>query len=219
MIKIVLIDDDKLFCDAMRCLLERENGLRVVAYGGDGESGLTLVKQYQPDLLLFDVRMPVMDGLRFARELAVMNIKIPSIAVTACDDTDCLAELTNDGVSGFVLKTSGKEELFAAIRAVSQRKIYIDPSMAARMIPGFQRRQMAGSVLDNLSPREKAVLYWISQGFNNLEIAEKMLLSDKTVKNHVRSLLKKLELRDRTQMAALAWKLGLAKVPIEVWSN
>ncbi|MCR4817978.1 MAG: response regulator transcription factor [Fretibacterium sp.] len=219
MLRIVIVDDYKLFREGLRSLLENEKNMKVVAEGGDGEEGVELVRQYRPELLLFDVRMPRMDGVRMARELGRQNLKVTSVAVTACDDTNCLTTLSSEGVLGFVLKTSGFTELLAAIQTVRNGEPYVDPRLAGRMMMGLSGTQSAGPALalDELSPREKAVLYWIAQGESNEEVATKMLLSEKTVKNHVSHLLRKLELRDRSQAAALAWKVGLATVPPEAW--
>ena len=219
MLRTVIVDDFKLFREGLRCLLEKEKDLRVVAEGGDGEEGVTLVQQYRPDLLLFDIRMPRMDGVRMSRELARQGLKVPSVAVTACEDTDCLTALSSEGVLGFVLKTSGRAELMAAIHSACRGEPYVDPLLAGRMMLGLAqpRRTAPALLLDELSPREKAVLYWIAQGESNEEVAQRMLLSEKTVKNHVSHLLRKLELRDRSQAAALAWRVGLAKVPPEAW--
>ncbi len=219
MLRTVIVDDYKLFREGLRCLLENEKDLKVVAEGSNGEEGISLVRQYRPDLLLFDIRMPKMDGVRMARELGRQNLKVSSVAVTACDDTNCLTTLSSEGVLGFVLKTSGITELLAAIQTVRRGEPYVDPRLAGRMMMGLSGTQRTAPALslDELSPREKAVLYWIAQGESNEEVAVRMLLSEKTVKNHVSHLLRKLELRDRSQAAALAWKVGLATVPPEAW--
>ncbi|MBQ9565846.1 MAG: response regulator transcription factor, partial [Synergistaceae bacterium] len=194
-------------------------GFRVAAEGADGEEGVTLVRQYHPDLLLFDVRMPRMDGLQMARELARLNIKTPSVALTAYGDMNCLSALNAEGVRGFVLKTSGRTELLTAIQTVRRGESYVDPGMAGQLMASFASRLRADPMLDALSNREKAVLYWIAQGESNAEVAQRMVLSEKTVKNHVNHLLRKLELRDRTQMAVLAWRLGIAEITPENWTE
>ena len=126
-----------------------------------------------------------------------------------------MATLSAEGVKGFVLKSSGRSELIAAIRAACRGEPYVDPKVAGKLMPSFSRRKNENSLLDDLSPREKVVLYWLSQGMSNQEVAQKTVLSEKTVKNHVSHMLKKLELRDRTQAAILAWKLGFAQMSPE----
>ena len=218
MIRIAIVDDHKLFREGLRELLEKEEDMRVAAEGANGEEGLELARQYRPDVLLFDVRMPRMDGLQLARELALSGLRVRSVAVTACDDMNCLSALSAEGVLGFVLKSSGRAELTTAIRAACRGESYVDPSMAGQLMSAFTNRLRTDPLLDALSNREKAVMYWIAQGENNAEVARRMVLSEKTVKNHVNHLLRKLELRDRTQMAVMAWRLGLAEIPPESWA-
>ena len=215
MIKVVLADDHKLFRDGLRKILELEPDIKVAAEGANGEEALALIRQHHPDVILFDINMPRMDGVQLARELKTLDFKIASVAVSAYDDEDCLATLSAEGVMGFVLKSSGRSELIAAIRATCQGEPYVDPRVAGKLMTSFSKRKNENSLLDELSPREKVVLYWLSQGLSNLEVAQKTVLSEKTVKNHVSHMLKKLELRDRTQAAILAWKLGFAQMSPE----
>ena len=215
MIKIVVADDHKLFRDGLRKILELEPDIKVVGEGADGEEALELLRQHHPDVILFDINMPQMDGVQLAREIKARGIKSASVAVSAYDDEDCLATLSAEGVKGFVLKSSGRSELIAAIRAACRGEPYVDPKVAGKLMTSFSRRKNENSLLDDLSPREKVVLYWLSQGMSNQEVAQKTVLSEKTVKNHVSHMLKKLELRDRTQAAILAWKLGFAQMSPE----
>lgn len=215
MLKLVLADDHKLFRDGLRKILELEQDIRVVGEGANGEEALQLVRQHRPDVVLFDINMPKMDGVRLARELKGLDLKVASVAVSAYDDEDCLATLSAEGVQGFVLKSSGRSELISAIRAVHQGESYVDPRVAGKLMTSFSRRKSDNNLLDELSPREKVVLYWLSQGYSNQEIAKQTVLSEKTVKNHVSHMLKKLELRDRTQAAVLAWRLGFAQISPE----
>lgn len=213
-VRVLLVDDHKLFREGLRKLLEERADLRVVAEGADGEEGLTLTRQHRPDLLLFDISMPRMDGIQLAREIGRLDFKVPSMAVTACSDVACWSVLSSEGVLGFLLKTSGKETLFTAIDAVCQGKHYVEPSMTSQLMVAFATRQRIGSILDTLSPREKGILYWLAQGESDAELAQRMILSVKTVKHHVSRLLKKLDVRSRAQAAALAWRMGFASAPL-----
>ena len=215
LIKIVLVDDHKLFRDGLRKILELESDIKVIAEGANGEEGLELLRRHRPDVILFDINMPKMDGVQMAREIKKLEFKVPSVAVSAYDDEDCLATLSAEGVTGFVLKSSGRAELISAIRAAYQGEPYVDPRVAGKLMTSFSKRKSESNLLDDLSPREKVVLYWLSQGYSNVEVAEKTVLSEKTVKNHVSHMLKKLDLRDRTQAAIMAWKLGFAQMSPE----
>ncbi|MDO4785437.1 MAG: response regulator transcription factor [Fretibacterium sp.] len=215
MIQIVLADDHKLFRDGLRKILELEPEVKVVGEASNGEEALQLLREHNPDIVLFDINMPKMDGVQLAREINSLKLKVVPIAVSAYDDEDCLATLSAEGVMGFVLKSSGRVELIAAIRAAYRREPYVDPRVAGKLMTSFAKRKSESDLLAELSPREKVVLYWLAQGYSNLEVAEKTVLSEKTVKNHVSHMLKKLELRDRTQAAVMAWKVGFAQMSPE----
>lgn len=210
-----MADDHKLFRDGVRKILELEQDIKVVGEGADGVEALELVKQHRPDVVVFDINMPRMDGVQLARELKNLSVRVAKVAVSAYDDEECLATLSAEGVQGFVLKSSGRSDLIAAIRAASRGDAYVDPRVAGKLMTSFSKRKGANGLIDELSPREKIVLYWLSQGCSNIEIAQKTVLSEKTVKNHVSHMLKKLELRDRTQAAVLAWKMGFAQMSRE----
>ena len=212
MLRIVIIDDHKLFRDGLREVLGLEADFKVVAEAGDGEEALTIIREHLPDVVLFDINMPKADGIQFARELNKLKIKTALVAVSAYDDEDCLAALSAEGVLGFVLKSSGKAELIAAIRSASRGQSYVDPRVAGKLMTSFSRRKNENDLLGELTPREKEILYWLAQGLSNSEVAARMVLSEKTVKNHVSHMLKKLDIRDRTQAAIMAWKVGFAQL-------
>ena len=211
MITLILADDHKLFRDGLRKILESEEGLRVLGEAANGEEALELVRRYHPDILLFDIRMPGVDGLQLIKKMGELGLKIASIAVSGYDDENYLTGLSAEGVRGFVLKSSGSAELLAAIHAVHRGESYADPGIAGKMMSHFSKHRDADNLIDRLSPQEKVILYWISQGYSNQEVAKRAVLSEKTVKNHVSHLLKKLELRDRTQAAVMAWRMGFAQ--------
>ena len=134
MIKIVLADDHKLFRDGLRKILELEQDIKVVGEGADGEDALELLLQHHPDVVLFDINMPRMDGVQLARELKNRDLRVASVAVSAYDDEDCLTTLSAEGVKGFVLKSSGRAELISAIRAAYRGEAYVDPRVAGKLM-------------------------------------------------------------------------------------
>ena len=212
MLRIIVVDDHKLFRDGLREVLGLELDLKVVAEAGDGEEALLLIREHLPDLVLFDINMPKVGGIQLVRELNNLKIRTAMIAVSAYDDEDCLAALSAEGVLGFVLKSSGRTELIAAIRSASRGQSYVDPRVAGKLMTSFSRRKSENDLLGELTPREKEILYWLAQGLSNSEVAIRMVLSEKTVKNHVSHMLKKLDIRDRTQAAIMAWKVGFAQL-------
>jgi DNA-binding NarL/FixJ family response regulator len=211
-LKIILAEDHKLFRDGLRRILELEPDLKIVAEAEDGAEALEIIREILPDIVLFDINMPRMNGIDLVRELNNLKIRTSMIAVSAYDDEDCLSTLSAEGVLGFVLKSSGKAELIAAIHAVSRGQSYVDPRVAGKLMTSFAKRKSDSSLLGELTPREKEILYWLSQGLSNVEISVRMVLSEKTVKNHVSHMLKKLDIRDRTQAAIMAWKVGFAQL-------
>ena len=212
MLRIVVIDDHKLFRDGLREVLGLEPDLKVIAEASDGEEALLVIREHRPDIVLFDINMPKVGGVQLVRELNNLKIRAATVAVSAYDNEDSLATLSAEGVLGFVLKSSGKIELTAAIRSVSRGQSYVDPRVAGKLMTSFSRRKNENDLLGELTPREKEILYWLAQGLSNSEVAARMVLSEKTVKNHVSHMLKKLELRDRTQAAIMAWKVGFAQL-------
>lgn len=211
-ISLVVADDHKLFRDGIKKLLELEADIEVVGEASDGIETLEMVRNFVPDILLFDVNLPRLDGLQVVRELNNLQTEVRYVAISAYDDEERLSALSSEGVHGFVLKASGKVELLSAIRSASRGQNYVDPKVAGKLLTSFYRRKEETDQLYELTPREKEILYWLAQGLSNSEIALRMVLSEKTVKNHVSHVLKKLDLRDRTQAAIMAWKVGFAQL-------
>ncbi len=211
-IRVLIADDHKLFRDGVKRLLELESDIVVTGEAGDGEEALLLIQDLAPDILLFDINMPKVDGIQLIRELNRTPHDIKFVAISAYDDEDCLSALSAAGVLGFVLKASGKVELLSAIRSAARGQPYVDPRVAGRLLTSYSRRKEDNDQLYELTSREKEILYWLSQGLGNSEIAVSMVLSEKTVKNHVSHVLKKLDLRNRTQAAILAWRIGFAQI-------
>ncbi len=208
-IRIVVADDHRLFRDGLCRLVEMEPDILVVAEARDGIEAIEKVKEHAPDILLVDVNMPRMDGIQAIQSLRrTQDIRI--IALTAFDDEEHVRALASAGIHGYVLKSSGIMELLTAIRMVARGETYVDQRIAGRMLgPIVSNDEYQFDMIADLTPKETEVLYWLSQGMKNNEIATKMVLSEKTVKNHVSHILKKLDLQDRTQAAVMAWRIGL----------
>lgn len=150
--RVLIVDDHKLFRDGMRKLLELETDILVVGEAGDGEEALSLMEERVPDILLFDINMPKMDGIQLVRELNNLPYKMRYVAISAYDDEDCLAALSAAGVLGFVLKASGKVELLSAIRSAARGQPYVDPRVAGKLLTSFSRRKEENDQLYELTP-------------------------------------------------------------------
>jgi DNA-binding NarL/FixJ family response regulator len=207
-IRIIIADDHRLFREGLRRLLELEDDLEIVGAAKDGAEAVDLILTADPDVVLLDINMPKLDGGEVIKRLRGSNIHSRFMAITAYDDEEHLANLSAQGINGYILKSSSMPDLLAALRSVSGGESYVDPKVAGKLLSSFKRKE-ENDVMQLLTQREKEVLFWLSQGFNNFEISAKMVLSEKTVKNHVSHLLRKLNLNDRTQAAVLAWRMGL----------
>jgi len=214
-IRLVVADGHRLFREGLCRLLSMEPDMEVVGEAEDGDEAFRTVRDLGPDLFLFDVGLPGGNSVSLVRDLRSQR-GLRFVAITSYGDQTHLTALALAGVHGCLVKTSGLEELLAAVRMVSQGIPYVDQRTAGRMIFPDPRSPSGKDAFLGLTAKEKETLFWLSQGFSNADIAERMVVSEKTVKNHVSHMLKKLDLRDRTQAAVLAWRMGLAQLAPEV---
>jgi DNA-binding NarL/FixJ family response regulator len=210
-IRVAIADDHRLFREGLRRLLELESDIEIVGEAKDGAEAVEMILSKEPDIVLLDINMPKMDGGQVVDRLKNENLRTKFVAITAYDDEEHLASLSAIGINGYILKSSSMPDLLSALRSVYNGESYVDPKVAGKLLSSFQKRKEEQDVMLLLTQREKEVLFWLSQGFNNAEISAKMVLSEKTVKNHVSHLLKKLGLNDRTQAAVLAWRMGIVQ--------
>jgi DNA-binding NarL/FixJ family response regulator len=210
-IRIVLADDHRLFREGLRRLLELESDIEIVGEAKDGADAVEMVLATDPDIVLLDINMPMMDGGQVIKKLKGSRVHSKFVAITAYDDAEHMAMLSSIGIQGYILKSSSTPDLLGALRSVYNGESYVDPKVAGKLLSSFQKRKEEQDVMLLLTQREKEVLFWLSQGFNNAEISSRMVLSEKTVKNHVSHLLKKLGLNDRTQAAVMAWRMGFVQ--------
>jgi len=216
-IRIVLADDEQLVRSGLRLILEAEDDLEVAAEAGDGTEAVALARRLDPDVVLMDVQMPVMNGIEATREIAALGRETSSrvLILTTFDLDEYVYEGLRAGASGFLLKRTPAEELVAAVRVVAAGDALIDPGVTRRLIEHFREREqqrsrrelMAPEGLDELTERE--VLLLVARGLSNQEIAQQLYLSEGTVKTHVKHVFAKLSLRDRAQAVMLAYESGL----------
>ena len=214
--RILLADDHELLRQGLIKLLSIEPDFEVVGEAKNGQEALELALKLQPDVVLMDVNMPALNGIEATKRLREVNPAIRILALTVCTDDQYVHEIIRAGATGYVLKDVDSATLFEAIRVVAEGEAYIQPSLLVRLLDEF--KIWRGKEINQFTPeelglteREMEIVQLISQGENNKTIAEKLFISEKTVKNHVSSILRKLDLTDRTQLAVYALKKGLVK--------
>jgi DNA-binding NarL/FixJ family response regulator len=214
MIRLLLVDDQRLMRDGLRILLELESDFEVAGEAEDGAQALESYRQLSPDVVLMDIRMPVMDGVEATRHLRESDPNAKVIILTTFDDNEYVFEGLRAGALGYLLKDVSGDELADAIRKVAAGGSMIEPSVARKVIAEFARLapptpEAAEDLIEPLSTREIEILKLVSQGLTNKEIAARLYLAEGTVKNYVTSILQKICARDRTQAAIRARELGL----------
>jgi DNA-binding NarL/FixJ family response regulator len=213
-IRVVVADDQQIVREGFAALLATQPDIEVVGEAADGQEALRLCRQQRPDLVLMDVRMPVMDGIETTRRLAADGDRAPRVLVlTTFDLDDYVFEALTAGASGFLLKDVTAATLFEAVRVVAAGEALLAPGVTRRLIGEFVRLRprppRAPDRLGHLTPRETDVLRLVAEGLSNAEIAARLVVSDETVKTHVSRVLMKLGVRDRTQAVVIAYESGL----------
>ena len=209
MIRVLLVDDQGLIRQGLRVLLELEPDLEIVGEAENGEQAINLVAKFQPDVVLLDIRMPIMDGVAATREIQKRFAKTKILVLTTFDDDEYVSAALQNGAMGYLLKDTPSEELAVAIRAVYKGYTQLGPGIVKKLLTQFSHVALTQSPpvpssLAELTPREKEVLQLIATGASNREIAQQLYISEGTVKNHVTNILNRLNLRDRTQAAIWA---------------
>jgi DNA-binding NarL/FixJ family response regulator len=209
-IKVLLVDDQSLIREGLKALLELEPDIEVVAEAENGRDAINLVAKFQPDVVLMDIRMPIMDGVAATKEIRSSFSDVKVLVLTTFDNDEYVTAALQNGAMGYLLKDTPSEELAVAIRAVKKGYTQLGPGIAAKLMTQFSStattntNQTPPATLAELTPREKDVLRLIANGANNKEIAQQLFISEGTVKNHVTNILNRLHLRDRTQAAIFA---------------
>ncbi len=219
MIRVLLADDQTLIRQGIRLLLEIEEDIEVVGQAANGREALQQAEALHPDVVLMDVRMPEMDGVEATRELGRRFPEIKVIILTTFEDDETVFEGLKAGARGYLLKDISSEDMAAAVRKVAAGEALIEPRLTRKVLAEFTRlataseshapAQATAGIPVPLTEREKEVLNALAQGLSNREIAEKLVITEGTVKNHVSSLIDKLGVRDRTQAILKGQELGL----------
>jgi DNA-binding NarL/FixJ family response regulator len=211
MISVVIADDQGMVRAGFRSLLGGEPDIKVVGEALDGETAVRLVRQHRPDVVLMDIRMPVLDGLAATRRLVELGVPSRVLVLTTFDLDEYVFQALRAGASGFLLKDATAEELVTAVRTLAAGESLLDPAVTRRVMDAFARvpQPRPDSHLSRLTEREVQVLRLIARGLTNAEIAHELVVSDATAKTHVSNVLLKLELRDRIHAVIYAYESGL----------
>jgi DNA-binding NarL/FixJ family response regulator len=209
--KILLCDDQAVIRDGLEMLLNLEKDFQVVGAAQDGAEAVELAAQKQPDLILMDLKMPIMNGIEATREIHTKFPNIKILVLTTYDDDEWVFDAIRAGASGYLLKDTPRQKIIEAIRGTVEGKSFVDPAVAGKLLNQVASKQtQPQSILtDKLTERELDVLRLIAKGINNSEIANQLHLSEGTVRNHVSAILEKLGVSDRTQAAVIAIQHGL----------
>jgi len=213
MVKLLLVDDHAVFREGIGVLLEMEDDMQVVGEASRGEEALRLAAELQPDVVLLDIAMPDMDGIEICRRLKRSRPQIAVLMLSALDNEEEVTAALTAGASGYVVKTIDHQRLVEGIRAIARGEMLLSPTVAAKVVQQLDRtrqeKEREADALQALTPREREVFHLVAQGCTNAEIAERLVLSEKTVKTHVRNISNKLNLGGKDEMRVLAAQLGL----------
>jgi DNA-binding NarL/FixJ family response regulator len=217
MISVLVVDDQPMIRLGIRAILDAQTDMTVAGEAGDGRTAVQQARHLGPDVVLMDVRMPVLDGLAATRELLDPDTDLPSrprvLMLTTFDADQYVYEALRSGASGFLLKDSTPEELAAAVRVAAAGEAMLSPGITRRLIERFVEgappAREQHPLLQSLTEREREVLTLVSRGLSNGEIAASLVIAEQTVKTHVSRILQKLELRDRVQAVVFGYENGL----------
>jgi two-component system, NarL family, response regulator LiaR len=211
LMKVIICDDQDIVRDGLELLLKLEPDIDIVGIAADGAEAVALTEQKQPDLVLMDLKMPVMNGVDATREIRAKFPAVKVLVLTTYGTDDWVFAALQAGASGYLLKDAPREGVLSAIRGTAEGKTFIDPAVAGKVLKEFTaaRKKPAALITGKLTEREVEVLRLLARGLNNQDISKILYLSEGTVRNHVSSLVDKLGVADRTQAAIIAIQHGL----------
>lgn len=211
-IRILVADDHPVVRDGLTAILSTQADLQVVAEAGSGPEALARAAQTQPDVVLLDLEMPEMDGVQVLRRLRDEQPQVKVIIFTAFDTDERILAAVQAGAQGYLLKGAPRGELFNAVRVVHEGGSLLQPVVASKLLRQMSQDQEKTDAPETLTPREKEVLQRLAQGLQNKEIAAALVISERTVKFHVSSILAKLDAGNRTEAVAIAAQMGLVEM-------
>ena len=214
MIRVLICDDQAIVCEGLQAILSTAQDIEVVGIANDGAQAVERIAEAQPDVVLMDLKMPVMNGVQATRLIRERHPEVRVLVLTTYDADEWVFDAVRGGASGYLLKDTPRERLIEAIRDTAAGKTPVDPDVAGKLFA--QVAQGAAppdtSIAEDLSEREREVLGLLARGMTNAEIAKRLYLSEGTVRNYVSAVLAKLDVPDRTQAAVLALRYGLVSL-------
>ncbi len=214
-IRIIIIDDHALVREGLRKLLELEKDIEVLDIAGDGQGAINMTRKLKPDVILMDINMPGTNGIEATKVIKGEFPDIGIVALTAHEEEEYVLDLVRAGVSGYVLKDICPEKLVETIKEVAQGRSVIDPSITKLLFTEVNRLARGGQSKEDgksMTNREMDILKLLARGYSNKEIAGELLISEKTVKNHITSIFRKIKVEDRTQAVLYAVKHHLVEL-------
>jgi DNA-binding NarL/FixJ family response regulator len=207
---VIIADDHQFFRDGVRALLDAQPDMECVGEAATGEEVIRLSAEVQPDVVLMDVQMPGMSGVEATRQIVISSPQIRVLVVTMFEDDHLVFAAMRAGARGYLLKGTRHEDMVRAIRAVGSGDAIFSPAIAAKLVDYFAALQLSSptQVFPDLSSREREILALLAQGYKNAEIANRLVISPKTVRNYVSNIISKLQVADRAQAILLAKDAG-----------
>jgi DNA-binding NarL/FixJ family response regulator len=208
--KVIICDDQEIVRDGLELLLKLENDIEIVGIAGDGAEAVEMAAQKQPDLVMMDLKMPVMNGVDATRQIKAKFPTVKVLVLTTFGSDDWVLDALRAGASGYLLKDAPREQVLNAIRGTVEGKTFIDPAVAGKLLGEITggKKKPAAALTDKLTQRETEVLQLLARGLSNEDIAKKLFLSEGTVRNHISAIVDKLGVSDRTQAAIIAIQHG-----------
>jgi len=213
MIKLIICDDQEVVCQGLNAILSTADNLEVIGIGNNGMDALDLIADTKPNVVLLDLKMPIMNGIHTTKAIKEKYPDTKVLILTTYDADAWLFDAIRNGADGYLLKDTSREALIHAIQEVNDGRTPLDSKVAGKLFQQLSKQALPGDTTlgKNLTDREQEILKLISQGMTNAEIAQTLFLSEGTVRNYVSSILEKLDVEDRTQAAVLALRHGLAE--------
>ena len=213
MVRVLVCDDQAVVCEGLELILNADPEITVVGLAYDGSEALEMIPETKPDLVLMDLKMPVMNGIHATREIKKRYPGIKVLVLTTFGEDEWVFDAVRSGADGYLLKGTPREKLVAAVKGTAAGEAHIDPEVGGKLLAQVAQSEgeKDSSLAADLSERELEVLQLLAQGLTNAEIAERLYLTRGTVRNYVSSILSKLDVDDRTQAAILAIRHGLVK--------
>lgn len=216
MIRVLIVDDQVVVCEGLRVVLNASANIDVVGIANNGQQAIDAIPAAKPDLVLMDLKMPIMNGIQATEIIAEKHPDLSVLILTTYDEDEWVYDAIRAGAAGYLLKDADSTDIIAAIEGTVAGKTHIDPAVAQRLFKFVKQGAPTNQeIIDLLTERELRVLQLLAHGLTNAAIAERLFLAEGTVRNHVSNILSKLDVTDRAQATAIAWKNGLVSTKLD----